>query len=409
MGLIPSYLSSDKPVFIRLAEHSKAPKQGNSPKGGPFFNLSDSEIQDHVQSGGNVGRVLRDDLVALDVDHGILLDELEDWPDTLVIESGGSDVGYHYYYRVPTWNQDQTGLSDSSRDIGGIRNNTDYCLVPPSRHDETGNKYTVSNPRNPAEISVSRLSSLVERYGPANTAAAGGSSSGGGAGSVGGSSIPTIPSGYPNQEAEWATLRSWLSGNGLLESFNQASSSDWSGLEFKLAKCLAEGGFSEPSISNALDRLHRNSKWHSRDSRYRTRTVRKAIQAACNDSHVEFTTPDDGKESGSDLPEGKQNRGSTTMSGNDSTFESKESVVEHNSDGDAVQARLMKGTDGDSGETFEYVDVATGSIKETETVNGETVEVPQINDGPGEASSLGSPEKLDLKIQALQKLKEQIE
>lgn len=406
--MIPPYLKGDEPVFIRLAEHSKAPEQGNSPKDGPYFSITDSEIQRHLQSGGNVGRVLQDDLVALDVDDKILLDELDDWPDSLVIESGGSGVGYHYYYRVPNWDRTQVGLSVSGGDVGSIRNRTDYCLVPPSRHDQTGDRYEVSNPTYPAEISASRLSSLVEEYGPANTAGGGGGGTGGGRRCVGGSPVPTIPNKYPNREVEWRVLRSWLASNDLLETLNRPSSADWSGLEFKLAKCLAEGGFSEASISNALDRLHRDSKWHNRGSDYRTRTVRNAIVSACEDSYVEFTTPDDGKESGSDLPEGKSNRGSS-MSGNDSTFESKESVVEHNSNGEAVQARLMKGTDGESGETFEYVDIATGAIEETETVNGETVEVAQIDDGPGEATSVGSPEKLDLKIQALQKLKDQTE
>jgi hypothetical protein len=89
------------------------------------------------------------------------------------------------------------------------------------------------------------------------------------------------------------------------------------------------------------------------------------------------------------------------------TFEEKESVVELNGDGGAVQARLMQGTTED-GERFEYVDVATGNVEETETVNGETVRVPNIDDGPGEADSIGSPDSLEAKITALEKLKEKI-
>jgi hypothetical protein len=96
------------------------------------------------------------------------------------------------------------------------------------------------------------------------------------------------------------------------------------------------------------------------------------------------------------------------MSGEGATFEEKESVVELNGDGGAVQARLMQGVTED-GERFQYVDVATGNVEEMETVGGETVQVPNIDDGPGEADSIGSPETLEAKIAALEKLREEID
>lgn len=97
------------------------------------------------------------------------------------------------------------------------------------------------------------------------------------------------------------------------------------------------------------------------------------------------------------------------MSSNNSSFTVEEKAIEYNDDGEAVQARLMQGYDEDDGEHFQYIDVATGSVKKIETVEGESVKAPQINDNPGQTDSLGSPEKLELHIQALQQLKEQLE
>jgi hypothetical protein len=408
-NLIPPYLDDREPVFIRLAEHSKAPKKGNSAKEGPFFRPGDRELQDHVKDGGNVGRVFQDDVIAIDIDHRILDEELDDWPETLVIESGGGGLGSHWYYKVPGWNENQSELSAAGKNIGSIRSGNSYCLVPPSRHDETGDKYQVSNPRNPAEISVSRLSSLVEEYGqPANTSGGGGGDRGGSAAApagVGGADAP-IPEEYPNEEVGWNRMRTWLKSNGFLKDLRR-SSGDRSGREFKLAKCLAEGGFSGQSICQALDRLPHDSKWHEEGPNYRKLTVQKAIESAVEDPYVEFTTPDEGKVKGRDLPEGQTGQ-VRTMSGNDSSFVEKESVVEHNGNGEVVQVRLMEGTDGDSGEKFTYVDLATGSIEKRETVDGETVEVADVSDGPGETKSLGTEENLELKVEALQKLLEEI-
>jgi hypothetical protein len=406
--MIPPYLDIDsrKSSFIRIAENSKAPQKGNSAKDGPFFDITDSQLQKHIQNGGNVGRVFRDSLIGIDVDHRILIDELDTWPETLVVESGGNGFGCHYYFRVPGWDRNQTELTADGMNIGSIRSGNSYCLVPPSRHDESGNKYTVSNPRNPAEISASRLSSLAEKYGTANTG--GGGPGGSAAAAAGVGSDAPIPEEYPNREVDWNTARSWLQASDFLSDLNRTTSRDWSGLEFKLAKCLAEGGFSESTIHQTLDRLSHKSKWHNREQNYRNLTVQKAIESAVSDSYVEFDNPNDGKESGRDLPEGQTGQ-VQTMSENDSTFKSKESVIEHNGNGKAVQVRLMQGTDGESGETFEYVDVATGEIVETESIDGETVEVPQIEDGPGQTDSLGSPADLELKIKALKELKEQIE
>jgi hypothetical protein len=55
--------------FIRVAKASKRPVQGDGPEQGPHFRRDDPQLLDHVDTGGNVGRVCRDNLVVLDVDR----------------------------------------------------------------------------------------------------------------------------------------------------------------------------------------------------------------------------------------------------------------------------------------------------------------------------------------------------
>lgn len=416
--MIPPYLDDDEPVFVKIAKQSKAPKKGNSAKEGPFYRLLDDEIQNHIDSGGNVGRVLRDDFIAIDVDHRVLLDELAEWPDTFVIESGGNDLGFHYYFRVPTWDKNQKELTDNGRNIGSIRSGNSYCLVPPSNHDETGNQYTVSNPRKVAEVSVSRLSDLIKKYGStvtsntANTGGGTGTGSGGGGGGVGGANSP-IPSEYPNREVDWSTARNWLSSNGFLSDLNKTTCSDWSGLEFKLAKCLAEGGFSETVISDVLDRLHHNAKWHRKGTNYQDLTVQKAIESAVSDPYVDFSdTGDmDGNTSESRKTE-ESGKGRTLQGGemNMTDFSDKEEVLakESNDEGaTAVKAVKIEGYDPSDDSEFEFVSLRKGNLRERETADGDTALVVDIDDTNGK--SVGSPADLDVVIEALQQLRDELD
>ena len=80
---IPAELESTEPTFIRLASQSKAPLAGEGSVKGPHFHQDDDELQSHIQNGGNVGRVLRDDVVAIDVDDGDLIEYIEHLPESL--------------------------------------------------------------------------------------------------------------------------------------------------------------------------------------------------------------------------------------------------------------------------------------------------------------------------------------
>jgi hypothetical protein len=390
--------------FIKLEKKSKAPKVGPD---GPFYGATDSELQKWIQSGGNVGLNLGQ-LVVLDVDH----DKFETiankiLPDTFTVRSGGG--GEHRYYRSEWSGRRQ--FSEGGTDIGSVRSGNWYVVVPPSIHDKTENRYTVlhDKPIHPVpEIQIQDF--LAEVSEETDSQHSGGRAA---AGCVGSSSIPEIPEKYPEKPASWETAKNWLLANDLLKSLNRTSSSDWSGLEFKIAKCLAEGGFSESAISDALSRLHHNSKWHSRDSDYRTRTVRKSIVAACNDSYVSFSNSGDMDDNTSESRKTEESGKGRTLQGGESKmvdFTEKESVLAKESDDEgstAVKAVKVEGYDPDDDSNFDFVSIRKGSLQERETADGDSALVVDIDDTNGK--SVGAVDDLDVVIEALEQLQSEME
>ena len=405
--MIPSQLVSDRPCFIKIASESKAPLKGNSASEGPFYVQEDRELIGHIAKGGNVGRVLRDSLIAFDIDSEEFLQLVdEELGNSFTVESGGSGFGLHRYYSCPSWEGNHSQITVDSDDYGSLRSGNSYCLVPPSKHDETAEKYRIESEESVKSVSVSDVESLLERVGKAaNTT--GGGEAGGGGGSVGSLRVPEE---YPKRPAEWDTMRSWLDSNQFLHEFNRTSSSDWSGLEFKIAKCLAEGGFAEESITEALNRLSANSKWHSRGQRYRQRTVRKAVLAACNDNYVDFSTDDMGASKASESRKTESGSEETRLKGGENRmpeFTEKETVQvkEGSSDGDrAVEAVKVEGKDGS--DTFEFVSIRKGRIETVKLTNGEEAQIVDIDETNGK--SVGGTADLELVIEALEDLNEKI-
>jgi len=404
VSLIPTRLRSDTATFLRLAERSKAPARGNSASDGPFFRHDDSALIQHIGAGGNVGRVLRDDLVALDIDSRQLLDLVDDrLPDTFEIESGGTGVGFHRYYRVPEFGGNQVEFKDDGTEIGGLRSGNSYCLIPPSEHDETGNQYSVSADREIVALSLETVESLISevkektrQHQPAG---------GGGGGGVGGE-IPELPEEYPEKPGDWQTAKRWLASNQLLDRLNRTSSNDWSGLEFSVAKCLAEAGFKESVIFGVLDRLHSSSKWHSRGDDYRKRTVRKAVVAACNDEYVDFSSGDMGASEASESRKTEESGKGRTLRGgeNQMDYNDKKTLTAYQAnspedaeDGDRVvrvQLTNMNGT-GDDGEPVDVdlVSIQKGILRE----NGDFGVSPEFS---GDTKRLGAAEPEDLRLMA---------
>jgi len=360
-------------------------------------------------SGGNLARVLRDDLVAFDIDSDQLKEIVEDrLPDSFEIESGGKGTGFHRYYRSPEFEGNQIEFKDSGTEIGGLRSGNSYCLVPPSKHDETGSEYSVSEDREiaylPADTIEKFVSEVRERTSQHQPAAAAAAAAG-----VGGSSIPEIPPEYPEKPANWKTTKKWLSANGLIDELNYSTCNDWSGREYKIAKCLAEGGFSEKAIFDVLYRLHHSAKWHNRDDEYRKRTVRKAILAAVEDEYVSFSTNGDMDSDESESRKTEESGEGRILRGGENDmadFNDKLSVpvLEASEEGDSFKKiTLVEGND--NGDTFEFLSLKKGQVQEASTTDGETVLVENVQD----SVSLGSPEYLEDLITGLEAMAEELE
>lgn len=389
--------------FLKLESGSKAPAtgEGQSPDG-PFYAATDQELTRWLDSGGNVGLNLGP-LVCVDVDNPEFQKLVDDQlPESFSVRSGSG--GEHRYFQSD-WSG-RRAFSDSDTELGSVRSGNWYVVVPPSTHPN-GNQYRVLDEKPIQSVDESRLSAFLEE---ATTRFGSGSANTGRAAAAGGvGGIPDIPPEYPNREVGWQTCKKWLLSNGFLSELG-LSTGDRSVREFKLAKCLAEGGFSESAISATLDRLPHDSKWHERGDRYRNRTVRKAVVAACNDSYVTFNSPDESG-SGAGPDEGKaQDR---TMSSNDATYTTREEVVVLESDDPEEGEQTVKATVTeveDSGEQYEFVQILAGTIEVDDTF-GASPNWQTNGNGQDKTRTIGKadPEYLRVVANALEELAEEID
>lgn len=263
--------------LIRVRRESKRPVVG------PEHVEPLPVIQQWVADGGNYGvrATADDDLVVIDVDDSALRAVVRsDFPATFVVETGG---GEHYYFQC-AGRVENRQLTRDGADLGSIRATNWYAVGPGSVHP-SGARYRVAEDRPLSRVGADVLDACVRRFG---RGVGGGQRPPAAARRAGGRGVPTVPAGYPSRSAEWSALRRWLASNGLLGRLASSATDDGSGDEFVVAKCLAEGGFSEASIRSALGRRPAGSKWHRRGEDYRRRTVRKAIAAAVADEYVSF-------------------------------------------------------------------------------------------------------------------------
>lgn len=279
------------PDQLRDAPLIRLETKGKRPVVGPREVEPIEDIREWLGRGGNVGVSLSGELVVVDVDAGKLAEIADDvLPPTFTIATGGG--GEHRYFRCAGW--------DANRkfgDLGSIRSEGWQVAAPPSIHPN-GDPYQVTEDRAIERVEPARFEELIEEASDrpwydstaANTSRGGAPGVGGGGAGAGAS----LPAGYPDRSASWSTCKSWLQANRpIWLKFQKTTSSDWSGDEFAVAKCLAEGGFAVDTIRDALDRLHPNAKWHRGSDElsveeYQGLTVQKAIEAAASDPYVDW-------------------------------------------------------------------------------------------------------------------------
>ena len=329
---------------------------------------------------------------------------------------------FHRYYRCSEWDTNHIQFSDDGVNLGSLRTGNSYCLAPPSKHDETRERYTVSDDRQIRSVSVGSLESVVSELKSQHQPAAAAAGVGSASQTDREGTDESIPSEYPNRDRSFSECKQILSQNDLLEKLNRTSSSDWSGTEFVLCKCLAEQGTSVDSIYDTLSRLHRSAKWHNGSSslsvsEYRSLTVQKAIEKACTDPYVEFDTADMEASEASERRKTESGDGTTGPIGGDSRMEYNtiESLTVYNADspekaddGDRVvrvELTNMNGQ-GDDGEPVDtdFVTVTKGTLRE----NGDFGVAPEF---PGQSKSVGSADPDDLRLiaEGLEEIAEQLD
>ena len=397
--MIPEQLAGTQ--FIKLAHEAQNPVHEDGSKG-PKYHQREDELLEWLDDGGNVGRVFQDDIFAIDVDQeeflSVIYSELPE--ETFTVQTAS---GKHLYYRCPTWEISRSFTDDDGEEIISIRNGNQYTVVPPSVHP-SGCFYKVEKSVDIAEISEEEIRSVIEETTEGSTSNTRRRAP---------RCVGSIPDIYPEREVSWKTMRRWLSANSLLSLFNKKHLDDRSGRDFVIAKCLAEGGFSEESIREAMNRLPHNAKWKKRDESYRKRTVRNAIQKAVEDDYVSFEdTTDDAS-----FKEGEDAEGNHPSGGKSMSFEYDQIKSFHVYDGDGqedvedgdrvvkVELTSMEGV-GDDGEQVdtEFVSISKGKFQD----DGEFGVSPNY---PGDSKSIGNanPEDLRLIAEGLEELAEELE
>lgn len=159
--MIPACLRSDAdPLFIAVyGPDASIDNPGKQPRGGTVsgkrYHAEDWRLAAWIESGGNVGRVLDDDLVAVDVDSdrlGGIVDTL--LPSTFTVQTGSG--GEHRYFHCPGFHRN-TQLQGG---LGSVRSGGWFVVVPPSRHP-SGNRYRVLDDRRVASVEAELLTAVV--------------------------------------------------------------------------------------------------------------------------------------------------------------------------------------------------------------------------------------------------------
>jgi hypothetical protein len=146
-------------------------------------------------------------------------------------------------------------------------------------------------------------------------------------------------------------------------------------------------------------------------SEYQELTVQKAVEAACDDPYVEFDTPADMDRDRSERRKMEESGEGRTLTGGEYEMtdfkEAEEALAKESNAEGATAVRAVKVEGNDDGDTFEFVSVRRGSLRERQTADGDTALIVDIDDTDG--STVGSPGDLDTIIEALESLSEKID
>jgi len=126
-----------------------------------------------MDHGGNYGVVCLDsnEILVWDIDSAEFRDVLDETlPDTLTVESGGSGVGEHRYYRC----RDFSTNTSWNNPEGSVRSRNWHAVGPNSTHPDTGAEYRILHDRKMATVTVEDLGSAMSELGDREAGGGGG-------------------------------------------------------------------------------------------------------------------------------------------------------------------------------------------------------------------------------------------
>jgi hypothetical protein len=390
----------------------------NSPGKRPVTDIHSDKILREIRSwqriGGNYGVVARDnsDLVILDSDSEQFTNTVRsELPQTFTVKTGSGS--YHYYFRSD-YSQNQN-IRDSDGELGSIRASNYQAVGPSSVHPETREKYRVYRdtditliPKEQISDFLTVLDSRINRE------------DGGGGG---GRSSRQISSTKKAQDLEikptQETLASldFINSAEIRDSIGKVIDHDHPPRQARVWACSwlhSVGGLRENQLRRLLEEL---AEWASDRGRIRVE-VKSLIQSSIEGDRAKESvnldyylgSDDMGASKASESRKMEESGKGQTLQGGENTMpefnEAEEvQVNEGDSDGDrVVQAVKVNGADG--ADTFDFVSIRKGRLREVTLTNGEQGVMADID--PTDGKSIGSTADLDLVIEALEELRDEI-
>jgi hypothetical protein len=392
--LIPEQLQNYE--LIRVCRPDcKTHEDCSSPGKRPVTSVEDRQkahaVKKWVLEGGNYGVPAHEgnDLVIFDVDDVAFERVLNEFlpEETFSVISGGPGFGKHRYYRCWNWNRN----TDFKEPEGSIRA-TNWHVVGPMSEHESGGRYEIENYGPIKEVATEDISKVVRELEDRNDRNDGESVNSGGGARGGYSHNREGPLSFVRREDRRRELRS------ILEDTNPSHSERLWFVGFLHSAC----GLREREITELI---LKEAPWGTDKEITRTQ-VEGVTSGNVRGTHYSNYSSDDVVSTGKETTEDHYFPDGVSMS-EDAEFNTKEEVtiLEGTEAGHNFKSvALVEGSTDE--ETWEYVSMRRGRVKEQETVDGDKVLAKDVEN----QSSLGvSPENIPDLVDALEELHEQIE
>jgi hypothetical protein len=396
----------------RLNSHGDCSHPGKRPARSTNHDRPITEIRRWIEQGGNYGIVPRseNDLLILDSDSDLFAQLVRrDLPDTFTVKTGSGN--HHFYYNSP-YSGNQT-FKDGSDEFGSIRTDNWHCVGPGSIHPETGQEYTVYRDKPVTPIPEAQLSDFVEKVRSTELRREDGGGGGGGSSR----SVKTASDLQIEPTKETLKALEFINSNSRRSQVARVFDHHHPPRHIR----VWAGGFLHSVCGltqRQMERLLREQAGWATDNDRITTEVRSLVRESITNSRASESVNLDRYLSGPDDMDGNTSESRKTESGAKDTgfeggdkmvdFNEQESVLAKESDAEgstAVKAVKVEGKDGS--DNFEFVSLRKGSLRERETANGDTALVVDIDDTNGK--SVGSPDDLDVVIDALEQLQDELE